>query len=539
MPVAQSASFNCVKAQSAVEHAICDNPTLSRLDDELSDLYSEAKDINENNELLLNEQVGWLAYDRNVCKDTACLEQAYKNRINVLSQYIQFRYQSRSLLVFSTYLGGKSDDRATRIRVDLAGNSYIGGFTDAWDDFPVLNASQPKRGGRKGGIVAKFSSSGSLLWATHLGGAKSNYKYSNFEAYTEVTGLALDATGNIFVAGDTDALDFPMVKAVQSVLLGSRSSFLVKYSGEGHINWSTYINELYVRDIATDSNGAVYLAALKQRPKKGGVAVIAKYDGLGKRIWERELGGAEHNTNVRRIALDGDGNIYLGGNVQIGSLPNPRAAPQYDKGQAWNPFIAKFDGKGELLWSTKIGGEKKDHLSGISADNKGNIYAVGSTTSTEFPILNAAQPNRPGKKDGFVAKFSTDGKLLWSTYLGSTGNDSALSVVPDFKGNIHVTGYTASTNFPTKRSFQRRKAGLINAFITTYSADGKLIRSSYLGGNAPDYRPDIGRSVSIDGDANVYITGSTGSENFPMKNPYQSTAGGLVDMFVTKIEALE
>ena len=539
VPVAQSVSFDCVKAQSTVEHAICDNHTLSKLDDELSDLYSKAQDIDENNELLLNEQVGWIVHDRNICKDTACLEHAYKDRINVLSQYIQLPHQPRSLLVFSTYLGGRSDDRATKIRVDSAGNSYIGGFTEAWDDFPVLNASQPKRGGRKDGIVAKFSSSGSLLWATHLGGAKSNFKYSNFEAYTEVTGLALDTTGNIYVAGDTDALDFPIVQAAQSVLQGTRSSFLVKYSGEGHIIWSTYINELYVRDIATDSNGAVYLAAFKFRPNKGGIAVITKYDGHGKPIWEREFGGAEHNTDVWHIALDSDGNIYLGGDAQIDSLPNPRAAPQYAKGQAWNPFIAKFDTKGELLWSTVIGGEKKDHLSGIGVDNKGAVYAVGSTKSSSYPTLNAAQPNRPGKEDAFVAKFSTDGKLLWSTYLGSTGNDSALAVAVDPKGYVHVTGYTASTNFPTKRSFQRRKTGLINAFITTYSTDGKLVRSSYLGGNASEFHPDMGRSVATDGDANVYIAGSTGSEDFPVKNPYQSTAGGLDDMFVTKIEALK
>lgn len=537
--VTQAVSFDCMKAQSTVEHTICNNPALSKLDDELSDLYSKAQDIDEDNELLQREQINWLDHYRNICKDTACLEHAYKERINVLSKYINSLHQPRSLLVFSTYLGGKSNDRATRIRVDSAGNSYIGGFTEAWDDFPALNATQQKRGGRKSGIVAKFSSSGSLLWATHLGGARSNFKYNNFEAYTEVTGLALDTTGNIYVAGDTDSVDFPIANAAQSVLQGSSSSFLVKYSGDGHIIWSTYINELYVRDIATDHNGAVYLAAFKHRPNKGGIAVIHKYDGLGKPVWEREFGGAKYNTDVWHIALDGDGNIYLGGNAQIDSLPNPRAAPQYAKGQAWNPFIAKFDRKGELLWSTIIGGEKRDQLSGIGVNSKGDIYAVGSTTSSEFPTLKAAQPNRPGKEDAFVAKFSTDGKLLWSTYLGSTGNDSALAVAVDPKEYVHVTGYTASTNFPTKRSFQRRKAGLVNAFITTYSTDGKLIRSSYLGGNAPEYSPDMGRSVATDGDANVYIVGSTGSEDFPARNPYQSTAGGLNDMFVTKIEALK
>lgn len=533
--VAQSVSFDCVKAQSTVEHAICDNPTLSKFDDELSDHYSKAQDIDEDNGLLQSEQVSWLVHDRNICKDTACLEHAYKNRINVLSKYIDSPHQPRSLLVFSTYLGGRSNDRATRIRVDASGNSYIGGSTEYWDDFPILNATQPKRGGHKGGIVAKFSSSGLLLWATHLGGAKSNFKYSNFESSTDITGLALDATGNIYVAGDTDAIDFPISHAAQSAMQGSRSSFLVKYSGDGHIILSTYINELYVRDIATDRNGAVYLAAFKSRPNKGGIAVISKYDGIGKLVWEREFGGAEHNTDVGHIALDSDGNIYLGGDVQIDSLPNPKAVPQYAKDLAWNSFIAKFDAKGEPLWSTIIGGEKKDWLSGIGVDSKNNIYAVGTTTSSEFPTLKAVQPSRPGREDGFVAKFSTDGKLLWSTYLGSTGNDSALSVAVDPKGYVHVTGYTASTNFPTKRSFQRRKAGLVNAFITTYSADGKLVRSSYLGGN----RLDIGRSIAIDGDANVYIAGSTGSEDFPTINPYQSTVGEPDDMFVTKIEALK
>jgi uncharacterized protein len=535
----QAASFDCAKAQSKVEHLICSNSNLSKLDDELSAIYTKAIDIDENNDQLQSEQVNWLAHERNICKDIDCLEHTYKDRISILSKYVKSPHPPHSLLVFSTYLGGRGDDRVARIRVDMAGNSYIGGSTEAWDDFPVLNAGQPKRGGRKDGVVAKFSANGLLLWATHLGGAKSNFQFANFEASTEVTGLALAASDYLYVSGYTDAVDFPVVNASQATLRGSNSSFLVKFNGDGQIIWSTYVNGLYIRDIATDHDGAVYLAAYKMRPNKGGITVISKYDSSGKLLWEKEFGGAEYNTDAYSIALDTSDNVYVGGAAQIDILPNPGGAPQYAVGQFWNPFLAKFDPNGEVLWSTKIGGEKRDGISGIDVDRAGNVYVVGNTTSNKFPTLNAAQPHRSGNEDAFVAKFSTNGKLLWSTYLGSTGNDAASAVVVDPNGYVHVTGYTASTNFPTERSFQRLKAGLINAFFATYSNDGKLIGSSYLGGSATGYRTDGGVSVATDKDANVYITGSTGSDDFPIKNAYQSSFGGLDDIFVTKIDALK
>lgn len=539
-------SFDCADAQSKVEHLICDNPTLSRLDNELSDAYESALDIDENNDLLRREQKDWLANKRNSCGEAPCLERTYNDRIQTLTALAHATSQPRSQIIFSTYLGGKGDDRANKIRVDRAGNTYIGGSTEAWDDFPVLNAIQNKRKGSKGGIVAKFSREGSLLWATHLGGARSNFQYSNYEAYNLVTGVALDAESNLYVVGDTDAVDFPTLNAAQPELRGSRSSFLAKFNGTGQLIWSTYIGELYIRDIATDHDGAAYLAAIKMRPNKGGVSVIAKYDSTGKYLWEKEFGGIEHNTDARSIAIDGMGNVYIGGDAQIDTLPNQIGDANYAKGY-WNPFVAKFGKDGELLWSTKLGGEDRDSLAGIDTDQSGNVYVTGNTKSKEYPTLNAAQSIRPGKEDAFVAKFSPAGKLLWSTYLGSTGNDSASAIVVDVNGYIHVTGSTASTSFPTKRSFQRRKAGLINAFVTTYSSDGKIVRSSYLGGSGNTGKTgtlfgvnsDIGFSITADHDANVYVTGFAASSDFPLKNPYQAVSGGLYDIFVTNISALK
>ena len=361
-----------------------------------------------------------------------------------------------------------------------------------------------------------------------------------------MNGLALDAEGNLYVVGDTDAVDFPTLNAAQPELQGSRSSFLAKFNGAGQLIWSTYIGELYVRDIATDPQGASYLAAIKMRLNKGEVSVIAKYDSSGKFLWEKEFGGIEHNTDARSIAIDSKGNVYLGGDSQIDTLPKQIGDANFAKG-LWNPFVAKFDKYGELLWSTKLGSEDRDSLAGIDVDQAGSVYITGDTKSKKFPILNAAQINHPGRDDVFVAKFSIAGELLWSTYLGATGDDKASAITVDVNGYVHVTGSTASIRFPTKRSFQRRKTGLINAFVTTYSPGGKIVRSSYLGGSENTsetgtlfgVNSDVGVSITTDAEANVYTTGFTASSDFPLKKPYQAVAGGLYDIFVTKIDALK
>ncbi|HVO65185.1 MAG TPA: SBBP repeat-containing protein [Syntrophales bacterium] len=530
-----AASFSCEKASSLQEKLICNDSELSRLDDELSAIYKKVLADAPNKDQFKKLQRNWLTDVRNKCSNRECLNQAYKTRIGLLNKPSLSVGQYRSQIAFSTYLGGKGDDRANSIRVDSAGNIYIGGYTQYWDDFPTLNAIQDKRRGDRSGIVAKFSHDGDLQWATHLGGIKSYSSSSS--VYNEVYGVAVDGAGGLYVAGDTTSMDFPTINATQPTAKSGLESFLAKFDKNGKLVWSTYIGSygIYgIRSVTADNSGDVYLTGW-QRFK----CTIAKFDKSGKFVWIKEFGGADHWTEAKSIVVDVSGNIYIGGITQIGVLPKQIGGIQYAKGHWINPYIAKFDRNGELLWSTKLGGGDDDDISGIDTDNTGNVYITGITKSKYFPTLNANQPKRQGREDAFVAKFSSDGRLLWSTYLGGTGNDSAKAIAVDATGNIHVTGYTASIRFPLKNAFQERRAGLVNAFITTFSPEGQILRSSYLGGSGNENELDIGFSITADQNANVYVTGYAGSSDFPLKNPYQSVSGGNNDIFVTKIELLK
>ena len=187
-----------------------------------------------------------------------------------------------------------------------------------------------------------------------------------------------------------------------------------------------------------------------------------------------------------------------------------------------------------LPYSTYLGGNGSDGGSGIAVDASGNAYVTGSTDSTNFPTLNPYQGYQGGG-DAFVTKLGASGSaLVYSTYLGGNGSDGGSGKAVDASGNAYVTGSTDSTNFPTLNPYQGDQGGS-DAFVTKLGASGSaLVYSTYLGGS--DY--DGGSDIAVDASGNAYVTGSTGSANFPILAPYQVDAGqGEGDAFVTKLGA--
>jgi hypothetical protein len=193
-----------------------------------------------------------------------------------------------------------------------------------------------------------------------------------------------------------------------------------------------------------------------------------------------------------------------------------------------------------LVYSTYLGGSGEDGGSGIAVDASGNAYVTGYTVSTNFPTKNPLQPGKGGGANGdvFITKLSADGQsLVYSTYLGGSGDDGGQSIAVDASGSAYVTGGTFSTDFPTKNPVQATFGGgaLGDAFVTKLSADGQsLVYSTYLGGSAGE----LGNGIAVDSSGNAYVTGYTESTNFPRKNPLQATyGGGFRDVFVTKLSA--
>ena len=149
--------------------------------------------------------------------------------------------------------------------------------------------------------------------------------------------------------------------------------------------------------------------------------------------------------------------------------------------QAISPQVIKAP---SLSYSTYLGGSIADQIWDMAVDAQGNTYIVGYTASSDLPVLNALQPNDGGQGDAFVAKFNPEGQPIYITYLGGSFLDYGTKIAADSNGNAYVTGWTGSTDFPTVNAFQPDYAGIWDGFVSKISADGStLLYSSYLGGS--------------------------------------------------------
>jgi lysophospholipase L1-like esterase len=184
-----------------------------------------------------------------------------------------------------------------------------------------------------------------------------------------------------------------------------------------------------------------------------------------------------------------------------------------------------------LKYSTYLGGSSSDGGQSIAVDSSGNVYVTGYTSSTDFPIQNPG--TYAGGQDAFVTKLSPGGNtLVYSTYLSGSNYEYGSGIAVDGSGNAYVTGYTFSTDFPIQNPYQDARAGGPYVFVTKLSPGGNtLVYSTYLGGSSANY----GFGIAVDGSGNAYVIGDTTSTNFPIQNPYQSTLAGNYDIFVTKL----
>lgn len=197
----------------------------------------------------------------------------------------------------------------------------------------------------------------------------------------------------------------------------------------------------------------------------------------------------------------------------------------------FDAFVAKFSSSGALIYSTYLGGSDLDGGAAIAEFDRGKVFVTGSTSSTDFPTQNPYETHQGGP-DVFVTKLSRTGdSLIYSTYLGGTGSESGLGIAVD-NGNAYVTGQTFSSDFPTLNPFQTSQGG-VDAFVTKLSSSGNsLIYSTYLGGGDHDY----GYGIVVDMLGYAYMTGYTVSSDFPTENPFQMDQGSY-DAFVTKLSS--
>ena len=429
------------------------------------------------------------------------------------------------VLTYSTYLGGSGDEACTvilgmatgvagcpAVAVDSSLNAYIAGSTMS-TDFP--KAGSPFQAGLRGTanvFIAKFNNTAStLLFSTYLGGS----------AVDTTAGLAVDAGTNVIVAGNTTSSNFPTSSsAFQATPLSTHNhAFVSRLDSLGHtLLYSTYLS----------GNGV---------------------------------------DTATGVALDLSGNAYVVGTTTSTesetSFPSTLGAYQISSRAANQFFVTKVNplltGLGSVPYSTYFGGSSPSNGEtvggGVAVDVNSDVYITGGTNFIDMPVLNAFQGALTGGLDVFVAELNpaavTGTQLLYSTYLGGSGDDIGYGVAVDSALSAYITGSTTSTDFPAAGIgvFQATPGGGRDAFVAKIGAPsiiGSTVGTvpldyfTYLGGS----EDDVGLGIVVDnngqavgGSQGARVAGWTASADFPARNnPVQPGFGGGHDAFVARID---
>ena len=314
--------------------------------------------------------------------------------------------------------------------------------------------------------------------------------YSSFYGGTgtadQGNAITVDAAGNAYITGQTTSADLFIRNGVQSRLSGQMDGFVLKLDPKGTtVLYSTYF-------------------------------------------------GGSASDEGHSVAVDAGGNAYVTGFTASADFPVVNGF-QGNRGGGQDAYLLKLNSTGSsIVFSTYLGGSGDDRGFGVTVDAGNNAYVTGATGSNNFPVANPMQrTNGGGLNDVFVTRLNPSGGVTYSTYAGGVGVDQSYSVAVDTAGNAYVVGFTTSTNFPVVNALKTSfSGGADDAFAFKLNAAGSaLVYSTYLGGNVSDNAT----RVVVDGSGSAYITGYTGSADFPTANAYNPAWSGNFDVFITRL----
>jgi len=391
-------------------------------------------------------------------------------------------------LRYSTFVGGSGVagsalEYGRTIVVDANGDVHVTGHTKSADFPTTAGGYDTSFNGGHDVFVFKLNSDGSmLLYSTFVGGGSIDWGY----------GIAVDDSGNAYVAGSTSSSNFPTTAGAYD----------------------------------TSFNGMVDVFVFKLNPD-GSTLLYSTFVGSGS------------SEDGRVIAVDTTGNAYVTGETSSPAFPTTAGAYDNSYNGAWDGFVFKLTSNGStLLYSTFVGGSSGDAGLSIAIDSSNNTYIAGQTSSSGFPTTASAYDTSfNGGSDGFVLKLNSAGStLLFSTFVGGTSSEYRFEVAVDASGNMYVSGDTFSSDFPTTVSaYDASHNGGLDVFVFKLNYTGStLIYSTFLGG----VNDELGRGIAIDLSGNAYVTGDTDSSDFPTTaNAYDTSNNGGRDVFVLKLNS--
>ncbi|MDP1725395.1 MAG: SBBP repeat-containing protein [Bacteroidota bacterium] len=378
-------------------------------------------------------------------------------------------------------------------------------------------------------------------WATYFGGSSGDYS----------NGVTFDLNGNILFTGETFSTNgIATSGAHQTSINGQLDAYIVKLNGAGLLQWATYYGgtaQDLALGIATDMNNNIFIAGYTGSTSNIGTSgsyhegdfgsgdgFIAKFSPAGTRIWGTYYGGFSAD-GVNNIAIDFNGNVLVTGYTYSVSYIATSGVHQTIIGGSKDGFLAKFSNAGAFLWGSYYGGTSSDYINSIAADLNGDIVITGRTFSNSgIATTGAFQNSIGGSGDGFLAKLSGSGTLIWATYYGGTYSDEGFGICTDTNGNYIISGFTNSSNgIASVGAYQPLLGGSLDVFIAKFSPSGIRQWGTYFGNTGND----VSKSLATDLKADIFITGLTYSfTGIATSGTYQTTHGGgsSDDAFIAK-----
>jgi hypothetical protein len=372
-----------------------------------------------------------------------------RRRLHLLMLTLTFALPTKQVIAQTVewirQFGGSGAESAYSVSADALGNVFVSGFL----------RNNPGEGATfSDAFFAKYDATGTQLWSKQL----------STSGQESAWGISADGFGNVYVQGDTNSSLFGQSAGLWDV-------WLAKYDGIGNELWSRQLGTSGVDEygtVAADPLGGAYISgrttdSLGGPNGGGGDQFLARYSAEGNLLWTRQLASPGENS-YSRLTVDGSGNVYIAGAIRD-SLFGTNAG-------GWDAYLAKYDRSGTFLWGKQFGTTVDDLQSGgVSADALGNLYLLGSTKG------NLGGQNS-GDYDVFLTKFTADGMQLWTRQFGTANNDYGDylfggGVATDGLGNVYIAanvGYTSSGQFDGG-----------DVYIAKYDTNGNLVWSQQVG----------------------------------------------------------
>ena len=468
------------------------------------------------------------------------------------------------LILYSSYLGGNSNDWGMDIALDAAGNIYVAGGTTS-TNFP---GATPRTSTVDAAFVTKLTAAGQIVYSTYLLDTDER----------GATGIAVDAVGNAYVTGGTSlwratgASDVFVAKLDPFGRVTRPAGYFFTFGGQS-VDWGNRVavdgaGNAYVTGVTDSSNFPTTPGAFRRTWAGDSDGFVAKVNASGTGFVYSTLLGGRGLDSLNDIAIDLSGNAYVTGSTESSDFPVTATGYQRTHRGCYTAdycsktgFVTKVNPWGTaLVYSTYLGGlglGEETKMEGIAVDTAGNAYVTGSTDADHFPTTAGVIQPTPGERlcfytlctDAFVTKLNANGSaLVYSTYLYGNLWDDATGIAVDSSGNAYVTGSTVSNYFPVVNAFQPSPHANENGFVVKLNSTAtRLLYSSYLGGKGTAGESDSsgGSAIAVDALGKAYVTGWTGAKDFPVTpgaaQPRPGTCSdtiyGCSDGFLTKIDA--